>query len=73
MDKILTDGKSLLTFLNSLSKNEKTVVIDRLASGCMVPRRTIYNWMYSLCRIPELHKCKIEEILGENIFVEVMN
>ena len=71
MDKILKDSVALLDFLNSLPKAEKTLVIQRIESGCMVPRRTVYNWMYGVCRIPQLHKCKIEEIIGENIFVDL--
>lgn len=68
MKKIKTDSQQLNDFLSSLSHNEKRVVIDNLCAGCLVPRYTIHNWARGLARIPALHKCKIEEIIGHEIF-----
>lgn len=68
MDKILKDSLALKGYLDNLTRTEKTVAIDRIVDGCMVPRKTVYNWMQGLCRIPALHMCKIEEILGEKLF-----
>ncbi len=71
MDKILKDSLALKSYLDDLSRAEKTLAIDKIADGCIVPRRTVYNWIHGLCRIPALYMCKIEEILGENIFNRV--
>lgn len=68
MVKQTKDSIALSEFLTSLSVNEATVAIDKIVDGCLVTRRTVYNWKYGLCRIPELHKCKIEEIFGIKIF-----
>ncbi|MBR5640434.1 MAG: hypothetical protein IKW83_12055 [Muribaculaceae bacterium] len=68
MDKILKDSLALKGYLANLSRAEKTLTIDKIADGCMVPRRTVHNWIQGLCRIPALHQCKIEEILGEKLF-----
>lgn len=68
MDKILKDSLALKAYFDKLTRAEKSVAISRIAEGCMVPRKTVHNWMQGLCRIPALHMCKIEEILGEKIF-----
>ncbi|MBO4722476.1 MAG: hypothetical protein IKT03_05555 [Muribaculaceae bacterium] len=68
MDKIQKDSLALKGYLDNLSRGGKTIAIDWIVEGCLVPRKTVYNWMHGLCRIPALHKCKIEEILGEKIF-----
>lgn len=67
-DEIRKDSIALTEYLNRFSRNEKIVCIDRLVAGCLVPRGTIHNWMRGLARIPELHKRKIEEIVGESVF-----
>ncbi len=68
MDKIKKDSSALKAYLDGLSRGGKTYTIDKIVEECLVPRRTVYNWMHGLCRIPALYKCKIEEILGEKIF-----
>lgn len=62
------DSEALRDFLDSLPKSRYSEVITKIAEGCMTQRYTIFNWKRGLCRIPELHKCKIEEIIGEKIF-----
>ncbi len=68
MGKQTKDSIALSEFLSTFSSNECTVAIDKIVTGCLVSRRTMYNWKYGLCRIPELHKNKIEEIFGQQIF-----
>lgn len=69
-DKASSDNGSvqLSSYLNALPRPEMMVMITRIADGCMVPRYTVLNWKYGVCRIPALHRCKIEEIIGERIF-----
>ena len=62
------DTLAFRDYLYKLSRNERVVMVDRIVQGCMVPRYTVWNWSRGLSRIPELHKCKIEEIIGEKIF-----
>lgn len=68
MKPIQRDSKALSAYLDKLSYPAKLYAIARIAEGCMVPRKTVHNWKQGLCRIPALHKCKIEEILGEKLF-----
>ena len=71
--EIRKDSVALSDYLHRFQKHEMTVLVDNLCEGCMVPRHTIYNWIRGLARIPQLHKCKIEEILGEHIFDSLVN
>ena len=70
---IRKDSEALAAFMQRFSRNEKMVIIDKLVAGCLVPRQTVHNWIHGLCRIPELHKCKIEEIVGECVFDNLTN
>ena len=65
---IRKDSEALFAFMQRFPRNEKVVIVDKLVAGCLVPRTTVHNWIHGLCRIPELHKCKIEEIVGERVF-----
>lgn len=71
--EIRKDSVALNDYLHQFSKNEMATLVDRLTEGCMVPRYTVYNWARGLARIPQLYKCKIEEILGESIFDQLVN
>ena len=62
------DATALREKLKSMSFGERVFTREKLAKGCMVKPATISNWCLGLTRIPALHKCKIEEILGEKIF-----
>lgn len=62
------DAVALDQYLRRYTQHRLTLVLDQLVIGCMVPRHTILNWRRGLARIPALHKCKIEEIIGEKIF-----
>lgn len=73
MEKLKKDSEALSCYLSTLTPNERRVVFDKLEIGCMVPRYTIYNWVRGLARIPELHKCKIEEIIGQKVFVSELS
>lgn len=66
--EIRKDSVALDDFVHRHTKNEIPIIYDKICEGCMVPRYTIQNWLRGLARIPELHKCKIEEIFGETIF-----
>ena len=70
---IRKDSVALKEFIDRHSKNEIIVIYDKISEGCMVPRYTIHNWTRGLARIPELHKCKIEEIFEEKIFDSLEN
>ncbi len=71
--RIRKDSECLAEFMRRFSRNERVVIVDKLVVGCLVPRQTIHNWIHGLCRIPELHKCKIEEIVGEKVFENPTN
>lgn len=71
--EIRKDSVALSEYLHQFPKHEMASIVDRLCEGCMVPRHTIYNWMRGLARIPALHKCKIEEILGIEVFNSLIN
>lgn len=62
------DATALREKLKSMSFGERAFTRERIIQGCMVNANTLNNWCYGLTRIPALHKCKIEEILGEKIF-----
>ncbi len=62
------DSTALKEHFSTLSRGAQTLLVEQLASGCKVPRQTVYNWKHGLCRIPELYKDKIEEIIGKSIF-----
>lgn len=62
------DSVALKNFLRQFTRNEHAVAIDKISIGCIVPKQTVYNWSNGLCRIPELHKLKIEEIFNKKIF-----
>lgn len=64
----IKDAKMLANYLKAYSRNERVVAIDKIQDGCIVPRSTVWNWINGLARIPELYKCKIEEIFGQKIF-----
>ena len=62
------DSAALKEFFETLSRGSQALLVEQLVTGCKVPRQTVYNWKHGLCRIPELHKDKIEEIIGKQIF-----
>lgn len=73
MQPIISDSQALSAYLSRFPRPEKSSVIDNICQACMVPRHTIFNWSRGLARIPDLHKCKIEEVIGENIFSDIKN
>lgn len=66
------DSKALCKFLGQFTRNEHAVAIDKISENCLVPKQTVYNWKFGLCRIPELHKLKIEEIFQTKIFDKLL-
>ena len=48
MEKRTKDSIALSEFLSTFSSNECTVAIDKIVEGCLVPRRTVYNWKYGV-------------------------
>ena len=69
---IRKDSAAFGEYYFGLKPYEKSVLMDKLAAGCLVPRYTIRNWARGLARIPELHKRKIEEIIGIKIFDSII-
>lgn len=63
-----TDAQKLQECLNGIPMGEYKETIAQLVAGCKVTPATFNNWRYGLCRIPELAKDKIEEILEKEIF-----
>lgn len=70
-NKIRKDSEALRDFLNQFEGHNKTYWITQIADGCMVPRQTVLNWSRGLCRIPALHKLRIEEVVGQEIFDKI--
>ncbi len=74
MIMIKKDSEALSDFLSSFdNRYERLLAQERICKECLVPAYTFHNWKYGLCRIPELHKRKIEEIFGKKIFSEITN
>lgn len=68
------DSEALAEFLNGFkSRYERLLAQEKICKECLVPAYTVRNWKYGLSRIPELHKCKIEEIFGIKIFTRITN
>lgn len=62
------DATALRAYFDRLPRKEASALASQLAEGCKVTRYTVFNWKYGVCRIPELAKDKITEILGQQIF-----
>lgn len=58
----------LKTYVNKLTKDDHRFYIDRVIRKCGVPRKTVFNWIYGACCIPERHMKSMEELAGETIF-----
>lgn len=66
------DSTALSSFLNGFeSQYARLLAKEKIAKECLVPTYTVNNWIYGLCRIPELHKRKIEEIFSSKIFTRL--
>lgn len=64
----LEDGKKLSSYLNTVSHGDYRATIQAILDGCMITNVTLANWRSGKCRIPELHKAKINEIAKQDIF-----
>lgn len=62
------DNTCLKNYLNSMPRYKRVYLGHRIAEECNVTYPTFRNWLMYITKIPELHKHKIEEILGEKIF-----
>lgn len=62
------DAEKLRAFLNSVPYGELRAVVAALQKACMVPAYTLANWRSGRCRIPELHKAKINEVANRQVF-----
>jgi len=62
------DGQKFKAFLMSIPAGESHEMKRKIIEGCKIPYHTFSNWKQGLCRIPELHKAKIEEIAHKKIF-----
>lgn len=62
------DGEKLTAWLNSVPHGDYRQILAAILEACMVPVTTLDNWRKGKCRIPELHKTKINEIAKRNIF-----
>ncbi len=65
------DSVALSNYYSTLSKAEQTLLTQKIVERCKVNRYSVYNWKYGACRIPELYKDKIEEIIGKKIFTRL--
>lgn len=71
---IKKDSEALTDFFNGIeSRWERLALQERICNACLIPSYTLRNWKYGLARIPELHKRKIEETIGKNIFSRITN
>lgn len=68
VEKMKKDSTALRRYLDGFPVRESSELLTRITVGCKVSRTVAFNWKYGACRIPELAKDKIEEILGEKIF-----
>ena len=62
------DALRLSEFLNSVPHGDYRAIVDKLLEVCMINYATFSNWRSGKCRIPELHKSKINEIAGYTVF-----
>lgn len=62
------DGEKLTAFLNSVPHGDYRAVVDAILKACLVPATTLKNWRDGKCRIPELHKSKINEVAQRQVF-----
>lgn len=66
------DSQALKDYLNSIgSRYERLWLQEKICKECLVTRYTLQNWKSGMARIPELHKRKIEETIGKNIFSRI--
>lgn len=65
---MVKDSIALTNYFATRNRIECSAIIDKIVAECKITRSTFFNWKYGICRIPQLHKDKIEEILGEKIF-----
>lgn len=71
--QIKTDNECLSDYFSTLPREVMTPLISKITLYCKIPRQTFFNWKYGVCRIPDLYKDKIEEIIGCKIFSELNN
>ena len=64
----IDDGMKLSAFLMSVPHGDYRATVDAILQACMIPASTFRNWRKGYCRIPNLHKAKINEIAQRNIF-----
>lgn len=62
------DNACLKNYLYAMPRYKRVYIGHKIAEECNVTYQTFRNWTMLITRIPELHKRKIEEILGEKIF-----
>ncbi len=65
---IKKDAAALKEYLDHVPYIEYADTKKKIIEGCMIKPHTLSNWKYGLCRIPDLHKAKLEEIAGRKIF-----
>lgn len=70
--KINKDGILLTAWIKkNVAVGDYGATLLKIEEGCKVSRSRLNNWRNGLCRIPELYKDKICEVLGDNtIFME---
>ena len=62
------DSQRLSDFLNSVPHGDYRNIVEKLIGVCMINYATFNNWRSGKCRIPDLHKSKINEIAGYTVF-----
>jgi hypothetical protein len=63
------DAEKLQAYLKTVPVGNYLDVRKKIIDECMIKNHTFNNWRYGFCRIPQLHKKKIEEVIGEKIFL----
>ena len=67
-EKEKTDGEKLRDYLGTIPVNEYNQKKNLIIYSCKIKSHTLNNWIYGLCKIPELAKEKIEEVTKYKIF-----
>ena len=62
------DGEKLTAWLNSVPHGDYRQILATIMEVCLIPATTLKNWRDGKCRIPELHKVKINEIAQRQVF-----
>lgn len=69
----MTPNKALTTYLSRFSKKERKAKTLEICRLCQISLFTFYEWRSGRTIIKPIYRDKINEIVGEDIFVNVTN